>query len=75
MFEMKNKRSLGKLCQIVLGPQFQNFTLKGCFLTFRRASENGPNNIIKIYLLSTALKNMLKIQFEFYENYTYITVE
>ena len=28
------------LCQIVTGPQFQNFTLKFCFLARRRASEN-----------------------------------
>ena len=28
------------LGQIVEGPQFQNFTLKCCFLTWRRASEN-----------------------------------
>ena len=27
------------LCQIVIGPQFQNFTLKCCFLTWRMASE------------------------------------
>ena len=28
------------LCQIVTGPQFQNFTLKCCFLIWRRAAEN-----------------------------------
>ena len=28
------------LCQIVMGPQFQNFTLKCCFLAQRRASEH-----------------------------------
>ena len=28
------------MCQIVVGPQFQNITLKGCFLTCCRASEN-----------------------------------
>ena len=28
------------LCQIVTGPQFQNFTLKCCFLAWRRTSEN-----------------------------------
>ena len=28
------------LGQTVIGPQFQNFTLKYCFLTWRRASEN-----------------------------------
>ena len=28
------------LCQIVIGPQFQSFTLKCCFLTSCRASEN-----------------------------------
>ena len=29
-----------KLCQIVLGPQIQNFYFKYCLLTWRRASEN-----------------------------------
>ena len=28
------------LCQLVIGPQFHNFTLKCCFLTWRRASKN-----------------------------------
>ena len=28
------------LCQIVVGPHFQNFTLHCCFFTWRRASEN-----------------------------------
>ena len=28
------------MCQIVLGPQFQNFLLKCCFLTWRKASES-----------------------------------
>ena len=28
------------LCQIVMGPQFPNFTFKYCLLTWRRASEN-----------------------------------
>ena len=28
------------LCKIVIGPKFQNFTLKCCFLAWRRASEN-----------------------------------
>ena len=28
------------LCQIVTGPQFQNFTLKCCFFIWRRAAEN-----------------------------------
>ena len=34
------KRAFSKLCQIVIGPQFQNFTLKCCFLTWCRASAN-----------------------------------
>ena len=29
-----------RLCQIVMGPQFQNFTLKCCFLAWHRVSEN-----------------------------------
>ena len=28
------------VCQIVVGPQLQDFTLKCCFLIWRRASEN-----------------------------------
>ena len=36
-FLMKKKWALGKLCQIVLGPQFQNFT---CNLTWGIALEN-----------------------------------
>ena len=31
------------LCQIVIGPQFQNFTLKYCFLTWRML---GLNNFL-----------------------------
>ena len=33
----REKRALGKLCQIDLGTQFKNFTLSCCFLTWRRA--------------------------------------
>ena len=36
----KKNWALGKLCQIVSGPQFQNFTLKCCFLTWRWAPKN-----------------------------------
>ena len=32
--------SLGKLCEIFLGPQFQNITIQFCFFTWCRASEN-----------------------------------
>ena len=40
------------LSKIVIGPQFQNFTLKCCFLTWHKVSENfdshpkmGQNNL------------------------------
>ena len=32
--------SLGKLCEIYLGPQFQNITIQFFFFTWCRASEN-----------------------------------
>ena len=32
--------SLGKLCEIFLGPQFQNITIQFFFFTWCRASEN-----------------------------------
>ena len=38
----RKKRPFGKLCKIVLGPQFQSFTLKYCFLTRRRTVDCYP---------------------------------
>ena len=48
-------------CQIVVGPQFQNITLKPWFLTCRRASENIDCNPT---LLPTGWVGWVKI-FEF----------
>ena len=33
------KQALGKLCQIVIGPLFRNFTFKCCSFTWRRATK------------------------------------
>ena len=59
---MAKKRPLGKLCQIFIEPQFQNFTLKGCFLTWRMQGlikcwllpSNGENIILRLRLLESA---------------------
>ena len=39
IFEEKNW-ALAKLCQIVVGPQFQNITFKGCLRLWLKAFEN-----------------------------------
>ena len=75
IFEIE-KWALGQLCQIVIGPQFQNFPLKCCFLTWLRASkkfdsypmkieeeenvEPGPGWIVFIDFLKAKIEEKLK---------------
>ena len=67
-----------KLCQIFMGPQFQNFTLKCCFLAWHRVSENFGcypkmgNFFLKFLKVAPEAKNEEKLNFFIYFSFVQV---